>query len=77
MGAGLGPDGIPVAVKQIGHCSVFVPRDWNLSTNPQGSTAEAQSHDKTMYAGWGVTAINRAMQPYYGDLYGDGACGRS
>jgi hypothetical protein len=24
-----------------------------------------------MYAGWGVTAINQAMQPYYGDLYGD------
>jgi len=53
VSAGLGPGGIPVDIKQMGHCSAFAPRDWSLSTNPQGSTAEAQSRDKTMYAGWG------------------------
>lgn len=69
--ADLRTGGTPLQVKQTGHCSAFAPRDWSFWTNPQASTAEALSADKTMYAGWGVTQINRAMQPFYGDLYGD------
>ncbi|HEV8308581.1 MAG TPA: hypothetical protein VGW35_13045 [Methylomirabilota bacterium] len=63
--------GVPLTVKQTRHCSAFAPADWAFTTNPQGSTAEALSADRTMYAGWGVVAINRAQQPFYGDLYGD------
>jgi len=63
--------GIPLEVKQTGYCSVFAPRDWTFVSNAQASTAEANSADHTMYAGWGVAGINRAMQRYYGNFYGD------
>ncbi len=63
--------GIPVVVKQTPHCSAYAPSDWTVSSNPQASALDLQSADGTMYAGWGVTAINRAMQRYYGPMYGD------
>ncbi len=64
-------EGIPFDIKQTAHCSVFAPSDWNFVSNAQASTAEADNADHTLYAGWGVAAINRAMQPYYGNFYGD------
>ena len=63
--------GVPVVVKATQHCSAYAPRDWTFSSNPQASAFDMQSSDGTMYAGWGVTAINRAMQQYYGPMYGD------
>jgi hypothetical protein len=65
------PSGVPVVVKQTAHCSAYAPRDWSVSSNPQASALDLQSGDGTMYAGWGVTAINRAMQRFYGPMYGD------
>jgi hypothetical protein len=74
-GAGAPPPaaatGVPVVVKETPHCSAYAPADWSISSNPQASALDLQSGDRTMYAGWGVTAINRAMQQYYGPLYGD------
>src|SRR5262249_13932844 len=64
-------NGIPLTVLQTQHCSAFAPGDWTLTSNPQASTADANSGDRSMYAGWGGLAVNRAMQQYYGDLYGD------
>lgn len=63
--------GIPLSVKQTQHCSAFAPNDWTLTSNPQASTADANSGDRSMYAGWGGLGVNRAMQQYYGDLYGE------
>jgi hypothetical protein len=63
--------GVPVVVKQTPHCSAYAPSDWSISSNPQASGLDLQSSDGTMYAGWGVTAINRAMQRFYGPMYGD------
>lgn len=63
--------GVPVVVKQTAHCSAYAPSDWSVSSNAQASALDLQSADGTMYAGWGVTAINRAMQQYYGPMYGD------
>jgi len=63
--------GVAVVVKQTPHCSAYAPADWSVSSNPQASALDLQSGDGTMYAGWGVTAINRAMQQYYGPMYGD------
>ncbi|HWT06736.1 MAG TPA: hypothetical protein VN224_13325 [Xanthomonadales bacterium] len=63
--------GVPVIVKQTPHCSAYAPSDWSISSNPQASGLDLQSADGTMYAGWGVTAINRAMQRFYGPMYGD------
>jgi hypothetical protein len=63
--------GVALSLKQTDHCSVLTPRDWSISSNPQASTLDAQSADQTMYAGWGVLQVNRAMQQYYGPMYGD------
>ena len=63
--------GVPVVVKQTPHCSAYAPSDWSVSSNPQASALDLQSGDGTMYAAWGVTAINRAMQRFYGPMYGD------
>jgi hypothetical protein len=68
---GTASNGTPVVVKQTPHCSAYAPGDWTVTSNPQASALDLQSGDGTLYAGWGVTAINRAMQPYYGPLYGD------
>ncbi|MEA2688825.1 MAG: hypothetical protein QOD51_1432 [Candidatus Eremiobacteraeota bacterium] len=63
--------GVPVVVKSTPHCSAYAPSDWTVSSNPQASALDLQSGDGTMYAGWGVTAINRTMQQFYGPMYGD------
>ena len=63
--------GVALSVKQTDHCSALTPRDWSISSNPQASTLDAESADQTMYAGWGVLQVNRAMQQYYGPMYGD------
>jgi len=63
--------GVPVVVKQTPHCSAYAPSGWSVSSNPQASALDLQSGDGTMYAGWGVTAINRAMERFYGPMYGD------
>jgi hypothetical protein len=63
--------GIPLGVKQTQYCSAFAPSDWSFTSNPQASAADAYSGDRSSYAGWGGLAVNRSMQQYYGDLYGD------
>ena len=60
-----------MAVKQSQFCSAYMPNDWSFSNNQQASTAEALSSDRSMYAGWGILSVNKAMEPYYGPLYGD------
>lgn len=59
-----------VVRKRSGHCSALAPADWSLSSNPQASTAELRSGDGGLYAGWGILAVDRGMEPYYGPLYG-------
>ncbi len=65
------PAGIALSVKQTDHCSALTPSGWTISSNPQGSTLDAESADRTMYAGWGVVQVNRAMQQFYGPMFGD------
>ncbi|MDB5029154.1 MAG: hypothetical protein JWO66_2843 [Candidatus Eremiobacteraeota bacterium] len=63
--------GVPMVVKQTARCSAYAPPDWSVSSNPQASALDLQSGDRAMYAGWGVTSINRAMEQYYGPMYAD------
>ena len=67
---GLPANGVAFAIKESPHCSVLAPPGWNFQSNANASTAEAQSADRRIYAGWGVTAINRAQEQYYGPLFG-------
>ncbi len=66
-----GSRGVAVSVVQQGYCSALAPRGWTIQTNQQGSAVDLTSPDAGMYSGWGVTSVNRAMQPYYGNMYGD------
>jgi hypothetical protein len=57
---------VAFTIKESPHCSVLAPPGWNFHSNANASTAEAQSADRRIYVGWGVTAINRAQERYYG-----------
>jgi hypothetical protein len=63
--------GVRLVVKRIGRGSALAPADWRALTSPQGNAVDLSSPDGRLYAGWGIVAINRAMQEHYGDLYGD------
>jgi hypothetical protein len=69
--AALPSRGIALSVKQTDYCSALVPAGWNISSNAQGSALDADSGDRTSYAGWGVLQVNRGMQQFYGGMYGD------
>jgi hypothetical protein len=70
-GAGRQSSAVPIAVKQSGQCSAYVPPDWSIQSNPQASAADLVSGDRRAYAGWGVRYVNQAMEPYYGPLHAD------
>ncbi len=53
-----------------GRCMALAPQGWRLTSNAEGSAADLRSPDGRLYAGWGIVAINPAMQAYYGNLYG-------
>ena len=53
-----------------GRCHALAPRGWTITSNQQGSTPHLRSPDGRLYAGWGILAVDPAMQPYYGNLYG-------
>jgi hypothetical protein len=65
--------GAQLVVKRFGRGRALAPADWQLLTSPQGNAVDLSSPDRQVYAGWGMVAITRSMQPYYGDLYGDPA----
>ncbi len=62
--------GVSLSQRAIGQAHALAPADWQGNSSPQGDAVDFTSPDGRCYAGWGVVAINRAMQPYYGDLYG-------
>jgi PDZ domain len=63
---------IAVTSKQSGQCSVLAPADWTiLSGSPAGDAFDVTSGDRRVYAGWAIRGVNRAMQGYYGEAYGD------
>lgn len=51
--------------KSFGQCNQFVPIGWNTQTNPEGTTFDMTSPDKSMYAGFAIFPIN----PYLHNLY--------
>jgi hypothetical protein len=65
--------GVRLVVKRIGRGAALAPADWRALTSPQGNAIDLSSPDGRLYAGWGIVAVNRAMQEVYGDLYGDPA----
>jgi hypothetical protein len=57
-----------IEVKHKEHCGAQAPADWRLTTNEPGTVAELTAASGGVYAGWGVTTIDGAKQPYYGPL---------
>lgn len=63
---------LAVVPKQRGHCRALTPADWQIvGSRETGDAVDIMSGNRRMYAGWGIRGVNRAMQAYYGDLYGD------
>ena len=64
--------GVSVMQKTLGNCSALAPADWQIvSTSPQFDAVDLSSGDGRGYAGWAIRGVNRQMQPFYGDAYGD------
>jgi len=51
--------------KTVGNCRQMVPAGWLSGTNKEGSALDLWDQDKTMYAGWGIFAVNTSMGPFY------------
>lgn len=64
--------GVTVTQQTRGNCSALAPADWQIvNTSPQYDAVDLSSGDKTAYAGWLIRGVNRQMQSFYGDAYGD------
>jgi hypothetical protein len=64
--------GVTVTQKTLGQCTALAPADWQMvGTSPQADAVDLSSGDQRSYAGWGIRGVNRQMQAYYGDAYGD------
>ena len=56
---------LQVENKRVGNCMQPVPVDWISSSNPQGSALDMYDASHTMYAGWGINAVNSRMALFY------------
>ncbi len=54
-----------IETKTVGNCKQSIPADWLSNTNNEGSAIDLYDANRTMYAGWGITAINSNMAIYY------------
>ena len=64
--------GVTVTQLTRGNCSALAPADWKIDdTSPQYDAVDLSNGDKSGYAGWLIRGVNRQMQSFYGDAYGD------
>lgn len=54
-----------IETRQVGQCTQAVPVGWQAQTNKEGSTLDLNDPANTMYAGYGIFAVNTAMGPWY------------
>lgn len=58
--------------KSSGQCHAFAPEDWQiLAVSPRGDANDFVGGNGRSYASWSIRGVNRAMEPYFGALYGD------
>lgn len=55
--------------KQVGNCLQPVPVGWQTFSNKEGSALDLFDQAKTMYAGYGILAVNPNMSYYDRELY--------
>jgi hypothetical protein len=64
--------GVAGTVKQGSRCRSLAPAAWRvIGGRETGDAFDLASADGRLYAGWGIRGVDRAMQPYYGPLFGD------
>jgi hypothetical protein len=51
--------------KQVGQCNQFIPIGWTTQTNPEGTTFDLTSPDKSMYVGYAIFPINPYLHTVY------------
>lgn len=59
--------GFKLAAKKAGACRGLVPEGWAASASPRSDAVDFISPDRAMYAGYGILAVNPALQIYGGD----------
>lgn len=53
-----------VTTKSAYSCKAQMPSDWSISSNQESNSADLFNSAKTMYAGYGITPINTALESY-------------
>lgn len=59
--------GFKLATKTAGACQGFIPEGWAANASPRSDAVDFISPDRTMYAGYGIFAVNPSLQIYGGD----------
>ena len=60
----LASGGFKLTDKSSYSCSAQAPADWSMTSTAQSNTADLFASDKSMYAGYGIQAVNTAIAPY-------------
>jgi hypothetical protein len=55
-----------VTQKSAYSCTAQAPADWTMSSRKEADSADLYSADKSMYAGYGIQAVNENLAPYAG-----------
>lgn len=59
--------GFKLVTKTAGACRGLIPEGWAANASPRSDAVDFMSPDRTMYAGYGILAVNPALQIYGGD----------
>jgi len=54
---------IQLAAKQTGYCEALAPADWSFISNAESTGADLFSPDRSLHAGWGISAVYTSMYP--------------
>ena len=63
------PDSAAVSKTTSGACSALLPKGWSFSADARSQAADGYSPNRRSWVGWGMWAVNSAMQPYW-QVYG-------
>lgn len=58
--------GLQLAAKSSYSCTAQAPADWSMTSTAQSNTADLSAPDNSMYAGYGIQAVNTALAGYAG-----------
>lgn len=67
----VGEDIVVFTPRTLGYCHALAPADWSVGSSPNGQTMTLVAPDRSGYAAWGVSGVDRGQERYFGDGWGD------